>query len=247
MRTYDPLGRVKFVADPYIEDDSYPPYSKYGTTYTYNTDGTPQCSIRGTGVQPQTNVTAGSDWPGAGWPYQTIEASEVYPTCQRYFFANNTAIVQTREADSMLHTPQGRMVTQNTYTAAGRLRETNIFDTCCEASPYAKSTFGYDFLGRMTRMSRHGAIPVTVLRHYNSLGWMTKLEEPGVAPRSSTFDSWGNVTKVQWCDDLTPAPCSSADRRNIARYDARNRLTHREDQAAGQTVPGTVYDYHYDV
>ena len=83
-------------------------------------------------------------------------------------------------------------------------------------------------------------------RQYDSLGWLTKLVEPGVAPQSRTFDSWGNVTQVQWCDDLTPAPCPSADRRNIARYDARNRLTHREDQAAGQTVPSTVYDYHYD-
>ena len=39
----------------------------YGTTYNYNTDGTPSCVVRGRGVQP---ASAGVD-----------ETNEVYPTC----------------------------------------------------------------------------------------------------------------------------------------------------------------------
>ena len=55
------------------------------------------------------------------------------------------------------------------------------------------------------------------------------------------------MTQTQWCDDLSAAPCPTKDRRSITRFDALGRMTHREDQSAGQTVPGTVNDYSYDV
>ena len=70
------------------------------------------------------------------------------------------------------------------------------------------SVFSYDALGHRTSMTRYkdpanktGA--VTTTWHHNSLGWVTKLEEPGVAPQTRTFDSWGKLTQVQWCDDLS--------------------------------------------
>src|SRR5262249_52050235 len=87
---------------------------------------------------------------------------------------------------------------------------------------------------------------VQTIWHYDSLGWMTKLEAPGVAAQTRTFDSWGNVTQVQWCDDLSAAPCPSQDRRSIIQYDARGRIIHREDQHPGGILPGTINDYSYD-
>ncbi len=112
--------------------------------------------------------------------------------------------------------------------------------------------FGYDALGHMTSMTRYqdatnqtGA--VTTTWHYDSLGWMTKLEEPGVAAQTRSFDNWGEITQVQWCEDLSAAPCPGQDRLSLTKYDAIGRVTHREDQAGGQTVPGTVNDYTYDV
>jgi hypothetical protein len=76
---------------------------------------------------------------------------------------------------------------------------------------------------------------------------MTRLEQPGVAPQAVTFNSWGQVTQVQWCDDPSLAPCPiTKDRRIITQYEARGRVVHSEDQAGGQTVPGSVLNYHYD-
>jgi RHS repeat-associated protein len=113
-------------------------------------------------------------------------------------------------------------------------------------------TFVYDALGHMTSMARYQdpanqANPVTSAWHFDSLGWMTKLEEPGVAPQIRTFDSWGEITQVQWCDDLSVAPCPTQDRRSIAQFDALGRVTHREDQTNGTVNPETVNDYSYDV
>ena len=48
-RSYDQLGRVRFEADPHLSTDA----SLYGTTYHFNTDGTPSCFIRGHGQQLQ--------------------------------------------------------------------------------------------------------------------------------------------------------------------------------------------------
>src|SRR5262249_51258900 len=48
--TYDALGRVQFAADPRPSTDSFA--AAYGTTFTFNADGTPACVIRGSGAQP---------------------------------------------------------------------------------------------------------------------------------------------------------------------------------------------------
>ena len=114
--------------------------------------------------------------------------------------------------------------------------------------------FSYDALGHRTTMTRYQdannqAGPVTTTWHTDSLGWVTKQDKTGVATQTRTFDSAGNVTLVQWCDDLTSAPCPTKDRRTIARYDSLNRLIHREDQdntSGGQAVSGTAVDLTYD-
>ena len=112
--------------------------------------------------------------------------------------------------------------------------------------------FSYDALGHRTTMTRYQdannqAGPVTTTWHTDSLGRVTKLEEPGVAPQTRIFDSWGEVTQVQWCNDLGTASCPPGqDRVSLIQYDAMGRVTHREDKAGGQTVPETVSDFSYD-
>jgi hypothetical protein len=51
FRSYDQLGRVNFMSDPY--DDSVSEPTLYGTSYNYNVDGTPSCFVRGPGGQPE--------------------------------------------------------------------------------------------------------------------------------------------------------------------------------------------------
>ena len=49
---------------------------------------------------------------------------------------------------------------------------------------------------------------------------------------------------------MSAAPCPTKDRSNIARYDARNRLVHREDRdnnSGGHAISGTAVDLTYDV
>jgi hypothetical protein len=75
--------------------------------------------------------------------------------------------------------------------------------------------FGYDALGHRTTMTRYQdptnqAGPVTTTWHTDSLGQVTMLEQPGVAAQTRTFDSWGEVTQVQWCNDLGTASCPQA-------------------------------------
>src|SRR5262249_2225249 len=63
--TFDLQGRAMFEADPYgLGQD---PKGSYGTTHLFNADGTPSCTIRGTGVQAATQTTD--------------EQNEIYPTC----------------------------------------------------------------------------------------------------------------------------------------------------------------------
>src|SRR5262249_53238695 len=237
--TYDGLGRVQFQADPRPSTDSLA--AAYGTTFTFNADRTPSCSIRGTGPQPQTNVAAGSLWP-----YQTVEANEVYPTCVRRVFENNEEIVQARDAASLLDgSPQANVTRQNTSSAIGRRLRSRTLTLGTDGSPgtvHEHTAFGYDALGHLTSMTRYQAPAnltksVTTTWHYDSLGWMTKLEEPGVAAQTRKFDSWGNVTQVQWRNDLSAAPCPTQDRSSITKFDARGRIIHREDQVPGGILP----------
>ena len=79
FRSYDQLGRVNFMSDPY--DDSVSEPTLYGTSYNYNVDGTPSCFVRGPGAQP---ASASVD-----------ETNEVYPTCFNRFFADNKEVLRS--------------------------------------------------------------------------------------------------------------------------------------------------------
>lgn len=229
-RSYDRLGRVHFRLDPST-------VVPYGTNYNYNTDGTPSCFVRGTETFDVSSID---------------ETNANYPTCFSRSFANNKEIVTRTDADALLSgSPQSGVKNQTTLNAIGRALESRTLAS--NGSALKDAIFGYDALGRMTSMTRyqdaaHQTGLVTTTWHYDSLGWMTKLEESGVAPQNRTFDSWGEITKVQWCDDLTDGSCPSKDRRTISRFDARGRLTHTEDQTnnSGQPLPGTARDFTYD-
>ena len=145
------------------------------------------------------------------------------------------------------------VVNKTTQNAIGRVLEQK---TVSGAGAILKDVaFAYDALGHRTSMTRYQdpinkAKPVTTTWHPDSLGWVTSLDKTGVATQTRIFDSWGNVTQVQWCDDMSAAPCPTKDRSNIARYDARNRLVHREDRdnnSGGHAISGTAVDLTYDV
>ncbi len=176
-----PLGRVKFVADPFLSTDSFA--TAYGTTYTFNADGTPACAIRGTGVQPQTNVAAGLT--GLTRPSRPVKCIRSARPARLPDQSGDRASARCRIAAE--GSAQVRVTKQDTYSAIGRLLRSRTV-TVASGGPgsplHEEAAFGYDALGHLTSMTRyqnpggHPANRVTTTWHYDSLGWMTKLEEP---------------------------------------------------------------------
>ena len=161
-RSYDQLGRVRFEADPHLSTDA----SLYGTTYHFNTDGTPSCFIRGHGQQAFSNVTD--------------EANERYPTCFSRFFANNQEAVHVRDAASLLAgSPQAGVVKETIYSAIGRVLTRSTYKPNPNLVPLERATFRYDALGNLAGMSRHqdplSTATVTTSWRYDSLGQVLEL------------------------------------------------------------------------
>jgi hypothetical protein len=139
QRIYDRLGRVKFEANPFLSTDSFE--TQYGTSYSYNTDGTPSCFVRGRGVQPS---TAAVD-----------EINEIYPTCFNRFFANGREILDRQDPDSLLSgSNQSGVVSRAVLDAAGRVleRASVMFGTAAQIDDVV---FSYDLLGNRTSMTRY--------------------------------------------------------------------------------------------
>ena len=130
QRTYDPLGRVKFMSDPFRRTDVELPL--YGTSYNYNTDGTPSCFVRGPGTQPASAAVN--------------ETNEVYPTCFNRSFANNQEILERSDADSFLTgSHQFGVVSKTTRNAMGRvLEQQTVIRT--QGTILEDVAFGYDAL-----------------------------------------------------------------------------------------------------
>jgi len=237
-RLYDSLGRVGFVADPFLSTDN--DTTTYGTTQFFNTDGTLSCAVRGKGKQLNTFLD---------------EVNETYPTCFDRRFENDAEIVDTRDAATYAAgSDQFGTIMHTQYTAIGR---TVLTSTEGSAGQLERATFAYDAFGRMTVMTRFAnpnsaAGGTTTTWHYDSLGWMTKLEELDNAPQFRSFDNWGEVTSSQWCD-ATFSTCPSAattatsNRSTTSRYDALGRMIHSEDKTKGTVDPETINDFVYDV
>ena len=156
-RTYDALGRVKFMADPMLSNDDIS--TAYGTSYNYNTNGTPTCFVRGTGVKPA---------------FASLnETNEVYPTCFEHFFDNNKEVLRRHDPDS-----GGAVNKDTTLNALGRVLQSRAFTSATHGQPevdFKRAVFGYDALGHMTSMTRYqdatnqtGA--VTTTWHYEFAG-----------------------------------------------------------------------------
>jgi len=238
QRTYDALGRVVFQADPFVSTDSFS--TAYGTTYKFNTDGTPRSTVRGPGMQARDGVVD--------------EANELYTTFFGRSFANNHEIVSISAPDSLNDSSNQSGISRETISSAiGRVLEYQT-TTAQIGNPRVEDvTYTYDALGNRTSMRRYltpdsQSAPITTTWHFDSLGWVTKLEEPDTAAQRRNFDTWGELTSVTWCDS-TVSTCSgtTVNRSSITQYDALGRTTHREDQSQGITVPETVNDYTYDV
>src|SRR5262249_3000897 len=146
------------------------------------------------------------------------ETNEIYPTCYGHSFGNSQEFRSQVGADAQLTTsPQAGVSRSVTLDAMGRVLEKRTTRTGATTSTALEDVvFTYDVLGHKTGMTRYQdpankAGAVTTNWHYDSLGWMTKLEKTGVAPQTRVFDSWGEVTQTQWCDDLSAVPCAATD------------------------------------
>ncbi|WP_338869532.1 RHS repeat-associated core domain-containing protein [Myxococcus stipitatus] len=240
QRTYDLQGRVEFEVDPHPADESLS--TAYGTTWAFNADGTPLCTIRGRGRQTL-SLTGGVVFPSMA----TDEANEVYPTCFRHLFFSNVEVWEMRDAASSLAgSAQEKMITSSQFNAVGQLVRTS---TQGLNSPVIDvTTFDYDALGRRTKLTRlqdpfSNSSPVSTTWHYDSLGQVVKLDEPGSAPQFRNYDTWNQLTQVQWTDTTTG---STIDKRTINNYDALGRLVHSEDQNNLVTILETVKELVYD-
>jgi YD repeat-containing protein len=193
QRVYDKLGRVQFEADPHPSTESMG--TAYGTSRFFNTDGTPSCVVRGNGPQAFTAVTD--------------EVNERYPTCVTRFFGNNREFVDTRNAASLLAgSAQAGVVHESTYSAIGQLLERATYKSDASTGDLIKiegAQFGYDRLGDLIRMARYQdpqsetTVAVTTW-HFDTLGQMLELDEPGSAPQFRSYDNWGELTLTQWND-----------------------------------------------
>ncbi|NNB88541.1 RHS repeat-associated core domain-containing protein [Corallococcus exiguus] len=230
-RTYDDLGRVAFEASPYPASQSAA--TAYGTSYYFNQDGSPSCSIRGNGPQ------AYSTTPDA--------ASERLPTCYSRAFVDHQEKVSLRDAASYSTTSsQLNVVRTATMTGAGRL----LSRTTTQSSTTLEHTaFSMDRLGHLTGMTRYLdpvnlTGPVTWSWTYDSFGQQLAWQEPDTATRTVKYNSWGEQTEVNWTESVaTPTGA----RAQVTQYDALGRVTHSEDRIQGAAVPATAYDFFYDV
>jgi len=228
-RSYDGLGRVVFEADTYPSTQNSS--TAYGTTSYFNADGTPSCTIRGRGPQAFSKITD--------------EATERYPTCVDYSYALGRVTTVKHAPDSLLAgSPQmgltRHQITGGTGQAIARFTVQN-------GTTLEYASFGRDRLGNLTSVVRYqdpsaGDSSVTWTWRFDSLGRVLRLTEPGVAPQTREYSSWGEVISTKWTPALPELEHSIVDR-----YDARGRLVHREERNNNLADPETIADFQYDV
>ena len=220
-----------FEADPYPASQNAS--TAYGTSYFFNHDGTPSCSIRGNGPQAYSTV------PDA--------ATERLPRCYTRTFANHQEQVSFRDADSYATaSPHQNVVRTATMTGAGRLLSRT---TTQSGTPLEHATFTFDRLGQLTGMTRYldpvnHTGPVTWSWAYDSFGQQLTWQEPDTAVRTLHYSTWGELKEVGWTESVVSP---SGPRSRVMQYDALGRVTHTEDRILGVTVPDTAYDYFHDV
>lgn len=235
-RVYDQLGRVQFEADPHPA--SQPFGAAYGTSFHASMSGRSQVTVRGHGQQPML-------------PLQSDEGSERYVWTQETRFADHRSIVRSLDAAALTGgSPQQDTARETASSAIGQVLTER---TIAAGLVQERMDFGYDALGNMARLTRYhdpqGASGAVLTQwHYDSLGRVLELREPDAATQYRSYDSWGAMTALQWCDPQVSACSAPAtfNRGSYSRYDALGRLVHSEDRSNNSVIAASVRDFVYD-
>ena len=223
--THDRLGRVIFVADPYVGDGS--DAVRYGTSSLYHDDGSLACSIRGSGYQDRAATDLSADR---------------YATCTEVGYAAHESILRTRDPAQFL--PGGgadSAVRQVTIGANGMAREVSAWQGTRRIE---LTELDYDILGQPVSQTRYGdpqtrGMPVTWRTIHDSLGRLVRAEEPGIAARNQSYDRWGQLAEIR------RQTAGGPEATRIAR-DALGRPTLVTASRNGAILPGSAIRYHYD-
>ncbi|MEO6776812.1 MAG: FG-GAP-like repeat-containing protein [Kofleriaceae bacterium] len=227
-RTYDLQGRTVFEADAYPASQSEA--TAYGTSRFFDADGSLSTEIRGPGPQP----------------YRLVPdpANEIYATGYWHTFDNHLETTGVKTADALtIGTPQESVYRQATSTAIGRVMWRSTYQN---NNRIEYASFAYDLLGNQRSLVRYqdplnAANPVTWSWQFDSLGQVTSLSEPSNAPQSRTYDSWGELTKMEW-QPSSPEPVHSVE----MSYDSLGRTLASYEENNHVLDPLTVNTYAYD-
>jgi YD repeat-containing protein len=225
---YDGLGRPVFAADPFQSTVFGP---RYGATFTYRADGSPECLIKGLGRQ---NVTT------------TDESLDRYPTCFSYLYQNRQLLVHTQGPNELAQgKPQFGAYDEQVLSATGRVLSSS---RSSNGSLLELLEYGYDALGALSSI-RRWADPQAGIGAVNwsfandSLGAVLEMREPAGLTRHYNYDSWGRVKTIRWVDSTGIV----AVQRGINfQYDGLARLLRSTEMLNGQPQPSTVREYFYD-
>lgn len=226
QKSFDGLGRLAYVADPYIHGETG---VHYGTSFHYNTDGSLKCEIRAPGR--------------VGLITTTDESAGIYPTCYERDYVDQNVVMRMYspsdlEAGLDADTPHW----QEVLSGMGRVLQRARIDDSGERLELVR--FGYDKLGHSRTVARYAdpaaaAQPVTWSFVRDTDGNALVTSEPTTAPIFADFDALGRMVSTTWDD-------RAGNHEIRYTYDAFDRLRQRVDYLDGAARPETLVQYHYD-
>ena len=184
-RTYDPVGRVLFAADPYPA--SQPASTAYGTTEYFAADGSLELVIRGHGFQAYNTM-----------PDASLER---FPSVFGHKFGNHIEAVTMQGPDALTSgTPQTNVIHEVVSSAVGRVLQRSTWQG---ANRLQRADFSYDRVGQMTGMIRYqnpfnGTNPVDWSWSLDSLGRVLQVSEPDSVPQQRVYSSFGELKSITW-------------------------------------------------
>jgi len=229
-RTYDPQGRIVFEADAYPK--SQDEATAYGTSRFFDEDGSLHAEVRGPGAQPYPYI------------FTPDPANEIFATLYWHIFDNHVETTGVRTPDSFVTgSPQESVYREAVSTGIGRVLSRSTYQN----GPIERADFAYDILGNQVTIDRYGGPAdgtsrVTWSWQFDSLGHVTSLSEPANAPQTRTYDSWGELTKIEW-QPTSPEPVHGIE----MSYDSLGRTLSSYEENNHVLDPLTVNTYSYDV